>query len=158
MADVCAGRAGAGCPGGAERLSGSGPDPGGGPPEGPSAHGGVGLWKGYGQGQRELGLPHSRFHQLSLGQILEALDKVAQSRVYQALGLEISRSVMRELRFIQDLRNELTITRFRPWRMRSCGILPDGAGMGSITSCTGWAGFRRRFSTAGWSCWNGCPI
>jgi len=64
--------------------------------------------KEYGQGQRELGLPHSRFHQLSLGQILEALDKVAQSRVYQALGLEISRSVMRELRFIQDLRNELT--------------------------------------------------
>ena len=64
--------------------------------------------KEYGQGQRELGLPHSRFHQLSLGQILEALDKVAQSRVYQALGLEISRSVMRELRFIHDLRNELT--------------------------------------------------
>jgi DNA-binding Lrp family transcriptional regulator/CheY-like chemotaxis protein len=63
--------------------------------------------KEHGQGQRELKLPHARFHELSLGQILEALEKVAQSRVYQALGLEIPRPVMRELRFVQDLRNEL---------------------------------------------------
>jgi hypothetical protein len=63
--------------------------------------------KEHGQGQRELKLPHARFHELSLGQILEALDRVAQSRVYQALGLEIPRPVMRELRFVQDLRNEL---------------------------------------------------
>ena len=64
--------------------------------------------KEYGQGRRELGLPHARFHQLSLGQILEALEKAAQSWVYQALGPEIPRPVMRGLRFVQDLRNELT--------------------------------------------------
>ena len=62
----------------------------------------------YGQGQRELGLPHSRFNQLSLGQILTALEKADQSPVYRALGLELPRPVMRMLRFVHDLRNEMT--------------------------------------------------
>jgi len=61
----------------------------------------------YGQAQKDLQLPNSRFRKLAMGPILKALEKASQDPRYQAIGLEIPRMVMQQLEYAHVLRNEL---------------------------------------------------
>lgn len=63
--------------------------------------------KDHGQAQKDLRLPSVKFPTLTLGKLIEAFERAAQDQRYQALGFHLPRGVLRALRFVHDLRNEL---------------------------------------------------